>query len=631
MQAGMQEFLSPGTRWRVGVSMFIVAVLAAWVAACGGGAGSGDRARAPIVVYTDALTGPTSGGENNQGAYLSIFGKNFGAPADLGARTKALIGNKEVANYRYLGPAKVAGKLGLQQLTVQVGALGGVGVGAHLPVQVVVDGVASQPGVTFTPSAGRILFVALNGSDASAVAGDIAKPWRYLQNMATRTGAYFAMQAGDHLVIRGGNWSDTNGVDTTWMRAGSAATARNGTADAWIHITAYPGPIKGNAIEDVHYTTPAGKSGGIAGPWSAIAGTSGEYWSISNLHMDVAGGAARDAAPLNLQYTAGPWRIVNNELGPWVAGTSAVLNAAGISGHGFGNQVLGNHIHHIEGTAELQNHGIYADSLSTDWEIAYNWIHDVSGGSLVQFNDNQGCAGQAVAVSACGAVPHAGGVWEGFTGMRVHHNWLENAAKYGINYNDQGSTQTGRYEGQHWNNVIIGTRMPPLRINATQPQQQLSFAFNTVYNCMTRTGGYSTMVMDEGVGSGPSIRNVFYNNVFAFGPGTAPDTVWLIDYSTPSTTASYDFRRNLYFVNGHAGAPSPATVGDILAVVGDPLFVNAAGGDFSLQAASPALDQGTQALPAGMAAVNDFTILSARPAGVAPDLGAFEKGLSTPP
>jgi len=33
----------------------------------------------PLVLYTDLISGPNSGGENNKGAYLSIFGKNFGA------------------------------------------------------------------------------------------------------------------------------------------------------------------------------------------------------------------------------------------------------------------------------------------------------------------------------------------------------------------------------------------------------------------------------------------------------------------------------------------------------------------------------------------------------------------------
>lgn len=579
---------------------------------------SAPSAAAPQVLYTDALTGPTSGGENNNGAYLSVFGRNFGAPSDLGKNTKVYIGTTEVANYRYLGNAKSSSKTGLQQITVQVGSLGGATKGAVLPVKVVVGGVSSNTDNTFTPSAGRVLFVSLSGSDTTAVPNDITKPWRSLQNMSTLKGAYFAMQSGDHIVIRGGSWSDASGQDTTWLRFGAGTYARNGNKAAWIHITAYPGPVNGNAIEDVHYTTPAAKSGGIAGPWQAIAGTSGNYISISNLRMDVAGGANRDAAPVNFQYTAGPWRVVNNELGPWVVGSSTILNAAGVSGHGNGNQILGNNIHDIAGTSELQNHGIYADTTAQGWEVAYNWIHNITGGSAVQFNDNEAGAGTYV-------LPD-GSIWPGFVGIRIHHNWLENAAKYGINFNAQGSAPSGTYEARSWNNVIVGTQLYPLRINATAPTQNMWFAYNTIYDAMTGPSAYSTYVMDEGIGSGAGIHNTFYHNTFAFGPHTQAGTTWLIDYSTPSTATSYDFKQNLYFTNGQ-NPVAPGTLGDTLAVVGNPLFKNPAAADYSLQSTSPAVDAATQA---DLFAVADDFQNAARPQGKSKDIGAFEFSGSAP-
>ena len=34
---------------------------------------------APVIFYTDIISGPNTGGENNQGAYLTLFGKGFGA------------------------------------------------------------------------------------------------------------------------------------------------------------------------------------------------------------------------------------------------------------------------------------------------------------------------------------------------------------------------------------------------------------------------------------------------------------------------------------------------------------------------------------------------------------------------
>lgn len=567
----------------------------------------------PVVSYIDTISAPTTGGENNAGGYLSIFGSNFGSQSGLGTTTKVFIGDVEVANYRYLGQSKVGGKLGLQQLTVQVGSLGGAAVGTALPISVVVNGVASNLDQTFTPTNGRVLFVSQTGNDTTAVPGDIGHPYRYLQNNPQYKGAYFASRAGDQVVIRGGNWSDTNGVDSTWMKFSMNAYARNGTPKAWIHITAYPGPINGNAIEDVHYTTPSGASGGIQGPWSAIAGTTGEYIAVSNLRFDVSGGANRDAAPVNFQYSGGHWRVVNNEIGPWTAGNSSTLNAAGVAGHGDTMLVLGNHIHDIQGTSELQNHGIYADTTAQNWEVAYNWIHDMTGGSLVQFNDNEGGAGSY-------QLPH-GGVWQGFTGIQVHHNWLENSVKYGVNFSDQGSTKLGAYSGRIWDNVIIGTQMPPLRILSTQPKQSLWFAFNTLYNCMTvNSGSGNGYVRSEGWSNMSGVTNVFYNNIFSYGPDTVGNTQWFADVGAKQAgDANYDFERNLYY----GGSQSPSSIGDGTGIVSDPMFVAPGQSNFQTQSGSPARKATTLELPNGFTVSNDITRLKKRVPGTATDIGAF--------
>ena len=570
----------------------------------------------PWVRYTDTVSAPTTGGENSLGGYLSIFGTSFGAAGGLGTTTKVYIGGAEVANYRYLGAAKVGTQLGLQQLTVQVGNLGGLAVGTTVPVLVVVNGVPSNMDATFTPTNGKIWFVSPSGNDSTGVAGDIGHPMRYMQNMTTTTGAYFKMGAGDQVVLRGGSYGDTNGVDTSWLKFGAGQYARNGTAKAWIHITAYPGPIKGNAIEDVHYTTPSGASGGIQGPWSSIAGTSGEYIAVSNLRMDVAGGAARDAAPINFQYTGGHWRVVNNELGPWVAGNSAILNAAGISGHGDTMLIYGNHIHDIAGLSDLQNHGIYADTTAQNWEVAYNWINNMTGGSAIQFNDNEGGAGSY-------ALPH-GGTWAGFTGIKIHHNWLQNAAKYGVNFNDQQSSKAGTYSGMIWDNVIIGTALPPLRINSTQPTQQLWFAYNTMYDCMTTSSGTGNgYVRTEGWSAQSGVNNLFYDNIFMFGPDTVAGTQWFIDAGgTPASTTTYSFKNNLYF----GGSQSPSLfslIGDLLGLTGDPLFasVSLSAPNLTTASTSPARKSAKQALPSGFTVTDDF---AGTWRGTGPsDVGAF--------
>ena len=94
------------------------------------------------------------------------------------------------------------------------------------------------------------------------------------------------------------------------------------------------------------------KSGSIE--FEALCGidltiVSGEYVAISNLHLEASATTASDGAPINLQYSAGPWRIVNNDLGPWPSTLAAPNNAkaGGISGEGAGVVILGNDIHDI--------------------------------------------------------------------------------------------------------------------------------------------------------------------------------------------------------------------------------------------------------------------------------------------
>jgi hypothetical protein len=566
----------------------------------GGGGGSS----APVVNYTDALSGPTTGGENNAGAYLSIFGNNFGSASGLGTTTKVYIGGVEVANYRYLGQAKVGSKLGLQQLTVQVGNLG-LPMGTAEPVKVVVNGTASNTDQTFTPNPGRILFVSLTGDDTTAVPGDITHPYRHLQT-ATGGGAHGVMHAGDHVVIRGGDWNDT-GMDGAWFRfrypqqEGTAPTGASNTG--WIHFTAYPGPINGNAMEDVHYSTPPNVKGGIQGANSAYFGTTGDYVSISNLRMDVDANAESDAAPVNVQYSAGPWRVVNNELGPWPSKIAA--KAAGVSGHGNGTTVLGNYIHDIACTGAMENHGIYADSGAMNWNVGYNWILNIPGGNLIQFFDNVGLAGN----NYTGYPPN----WKGFTGMMVHHNWMENGGKYGLNMAD------GIVSGQIWNNVVKGVTYAGLRFNTISKNMDMTIAYNTFYdNDRLASGSGNAQVLNTWGNYNPTGIIRIYDNIFAAGPGTLKTSSY---YENMGADDFYlDFKRNLYFDNSYGWGNFAR---DPQAVLGNPTFKNAASSDLRLASGSLAIDAGTQSVP--MTVGDDMTRLVKRPQGGAPDIGAYEK------
>lgn len=88
----------------------------------------------------------------------------------------------EVDNYRSLGLSRVGTGIGIEQITVQIGAIGNPTLGVALPIKVVVNGFDSNTDVTFTPNPGNIYFVDNTiGNDTTGVAGDITHPFRYVQ------------------------------------------------------------------------------------------------------------------------------------------------------------------------------------------------------------------------------------------------------------------------------------------------------------------------------------------------------------------------------------------------------------------------------------------------------------------
>jgi PKD repeat protein len=143
---------------------------------------------------------------------------------------------------------------------------------------------------------------------------------------------------------------------------------------------------------------------------------------------------------------------------------------------------------------------------------------------------------------------------------------------------------------------------------------------NVIVNCQTGIHGarsYSSY--------GPNIKA--RNNIIC-GSGT-----YHIYFGTSGTTAAADFDDNLYYPDGpkkfcfnskeldYAGWRSQVKSGftfDPHSKVVDPMFVNAAGGNFHLQPLSPAIDAGT---PVGLTQDKDGTTI---PQGFAPDIGAYE-------
>lgn len=543
----------------------------------------------PVLAYTDIVSGPNHGGENDEGIYLTLFGKGFGHAM---SGIKVFIGGREVSSYRSLGPAR--GRPDIEQVTVQIGALGEPTPGVPLPVKIVVNGQDSTQSHSFTVNPGKILFVDnRNGNDASARPNDITHPYRHAQNAKLGEAAWGAVGPGDFIVLRGTGkpWTD-HGFEQYFVRvadkSGSMPTGRKGSGP--ISIMGYPG-------EDVFIDQPydaelekTGASGGIAAANGQKFAGKGQWVSVSNLRIESGG----HDGPINVEVFGHHWRIVNNDVSARTAIDNINAKAAGIAGNGRGQVWLGNRIHDIycgpvQGGPK-QNHGVYLDG-DGDYEIAFNLIEDIWGGNGIQAYANGGNGSAAV------------------NDIHFHHNMIRRVAKHGINLAD------GTARGvQVYNNIVTDTAYAGLRLNTTTMHRAKIYN-NTFFNTnMSRTERYGALVNDWQL---PADAVDLRNNIFSVAPGT--------DYVGGSVGFGGSFgtsSRNFW----HGGPARPGSEAsppqfDEMPQSGPLLFMKD-GIDFRLRPQSWAVDAGSPLV--GSLVTDDFGLIVQRPQGLGYDIGAFE-------
>ena len=264
----------------------------------------------------------------------------------------------------------------------------------------------------------------------------------------------------------------------------------------------------------------------------------------------------------------------------------------GIAGDGLYNKFLGNNIHDTgedQSNSNEENHGIYIDA-GNDYEVAYNTIHDIPGGSAFQ------------TYNSSGTTPN-------IYNVKIHHNLIYNVTgphgKHGINIGDSSSTGFEVYD-----NILYHIHRGGIRFN-TQDLHGCKIYNNTLYDIgfYNRSPLYTPIMSDWSL---PSDALDVRNNIIWPSPGIA-----YLGGADGVDDTTGTFANNLWY----GGSDSPPSF-DAARVTTNPSFVNAAGGDFQLQSGSPAIDQGSSAVSSLV--TNDYDITTSRPRGSAYDIGAFE-------
>jgi hypothetical protein len=577
----------------------------------------------PLVLYTDIASGPNSGGENNKGIYLSIFGKNFGSDIST---IKVFINDVEVDNYRYIGQSK--GRSDIQQITVQVGVLGNPSFGTPLPIKVVVNGVASNIDQKFTVNRGTIYFVDnVNGVDTSTTTtgGDFTSPFKTLQKNAGKkldfaiapastAGAWGRVQAGDFMVMRGRGTAYTDiGFDTYFFRALNKSGSAPGTTPACtgctgsgpITIMAYPG-------EDVFVDNAYDASGKSIGAFSAASRArteegKGSWITVTGLRVE----GGNDDGVINTQLGGNAWRVVNNELSAATAVANITALAGGIVSSGSNQFWVGNRIHDVyqgpnNGTSPLQNHGIYigddpVTAGSASYEIAYNHISNIFGGNGFQVYVGSGVTGVA-------------------NNINFHHNLIHDVGKHGINLSNGAQSNI-----TVWNNVVYNTAFAGVRLGGTSFIRGLKLYNNTFANtCVSGTTDADTArnfaALTNELVPAPGQFDI-RNNIFV----PASSTRYVIDVNGGFGPTVGPVANNLWFGGTDI---NPATTFSANSVQANPAFIDS-NGNFRLSAISAAVDKGTNAVSAVVK--EDFDTATStlartsRPSAAAFDIGAFER------
>ncbi len=556
-----------------------------------GGVGTGDvniavhaqqSASQPNILFTDIVSGPNLGGENNNGAYLSLFGLNFGNPQDLGTSTHVLINNVEVADYKFFGTAKaqfLGSNKPIQMISVQVGALDNPSPGIALPIKIVVDSLESNTDHSFTIQPGDMIYVSKTGSDTLGD-GSFENPYRMVQNPTKSNPAWTSWDAGDTIILRQGTWQDT-GADNKFLRIDSSkdGSLPNGVAgNGYLTILGYPGET---VNIDVQYSNGTA-NGGIVGPGSGFTEMA-NYVVIANLQINddstKSFGDGGDG-PIYASASGLGWRIINNEVTARV-GTSVDQRASGIGGGYRDSYIFGNYVHDIQGITSgggptFLNHGMYFDYQCNTLEIAYNIVKNVDGGNSIQW--------------------HGGA---SYSDVSVHHNLLDGAGKHGFNDNGLNSSRL-------YNNIVENIYQAGYR-RAANNASNVRVYHNTFYNCNASNGGsYATWFEDAWQqNSGPS----YANNIIVVTDGQ--------NYHRNNTihNEATTLSNNLYFGDGEGPSADPQAVNS------DPLFANPDLDEFQIQNGSPAINKGS--MESVYSVVDDFAF-KLRDISDGVDIGAYE-------
>jgi hypothetical protein len=529
----------------------------------------------PRIFFSDLESGPNIGGQKNHGAWVTIWGKGFGA--ERGGST-VTIGGGAAAEYPIWTDTKITFQLGPAAKTGDIVV--------NLKGK---SAVTTSNGIPFTVRAGKIYFVAVNGGDHRN--GSFMSPWKTIVHAKNR------MAPGDVTYIKDGVEQTSEEHFNAYLSMDRDGGSNSGKAGAPKALVAYPGA-----------RVTIGKAHGLEyGLRTPNIDAREDWWVISQLHI-IGGKQAIDMGGVG-------WKIVGNDIEcPGGDGQVGCVEASGASGLRF----YGNEVHNAGGgpSASKYYHAVYLSTDSNHIDVGWNHIHDNMTCRAVQFHSSPLCRPD------CGAPDQTG--HDQFD-LHVHDNLIHGDSCNGINF---ATVDPSKGPVEAYNNVIyhVGLADPKdgggafsciyiagITNHGPVGTGTVEVFNNTLYDCAANRSRNSDGSRGAfSVGGGKLTMRLRNNIVYQL-----PGEVYL-DGSKAQITGE----KNLWFGAGNGPGQTSGNVG------GDPQFVDLGKFDFHLRGTSPARDAGTTVLPNNPFVVSKGGATdkdgAARPQGKAFDLGAYE-------
>jgi hypothetical protein len=308
-------------------------------------------AQAPVLFFSDITSGPNTGGENGNGAYVTIYGNYLGAAQGASTITA---GGSQMVNCQVWGAAW----FWYQKIACQLGTNAASG-----NLVVTVNGQTSNA-LPFTVAPGNIYFVATTGSDNNT--GAFASPWRTLlkaRNTMLPGDITYAMNGVTQSTDDGTGWDSafllSGGGDGNWC----SPTGNPRTLAAYPGATVTIGNASGGSPEYGLRTSDCQGNWVFSG--IAFRGQSpAETGSGSNYRFS--------GSDITCPYTQG-------------SGGSACFETSQVTHIDF----YGNHVYNA-GAADASAlfQGVYFSTDSNDIDMGWNLVENVHGCRGVQVHSS---------------------------------------------------------------------------------------------------------------------------------------------------------------------------------------------------------------------------------------------------